>query len=105
MLEKLAGGSRGVAGGKMIVLRFVEVLLVVIMNEPVVLRSCYLEVGDPGQLAVDVSLIPAERRPLRHPRAADCVLLIGVESLLGPDGDDRLDLGGLAEQLLPICSA
>ena len=57
MLEEFAGGCGRVAGGKVIVLRFVEVLLVVSMNSRVIFRGCYLEVGDPGQLAVDVSLL------------------------------------------------
>jgi hypothetical protein len=81
----------------MIVLRFVEVLFVVSMNSCVIFRGCYLKVGDPGKLAIDVSLLPTERRPLRHPRAAHCVLLIRVQSLLGPDGHDRLDLRRLVE--------
>lgn len=84
----------------MVVARLVEVLLVVLVVPVVVLRHRHLEVRDPGQLPVNVPLLPAERRPGRHAGPADRVLLVGVQGLLGTVRDHGLLLVLFVEVLL-----
>ena len=84
----------------MVVARLVEVLLVVLVVPVVVLRQRHLEVRDPGQLPVNVPLLPAERRPGRHAGPADGVLLVGVQGLLGTVRDHGLLLVLFVEVLL-----
>ena len=84
----------------MVVARLVEVLLVVLVVPVVVLRQRHLEVRDPGQLPVNVPLLPAERRPGRHAGPADRVLLVGVQGLLGTVRDHGLLLVLFVEVLL-----
>ena len=84
----------------MVVARLVEVLLGVLVVPVVVLRQRHLEVRDPGQLPVNVPLLPAERRPGRHAGPADRVLLVGVQGLLGTVRDHGLLLVLFVEVLL-----
>lgn len=86
----------------MVVARLVEVLLVVLVVPVVVLRQRHLEVRDPGQLPVNVPLLPAERRPGRHAGPADRVLLVGVQGLLGTVRDHGLLLVLFVEVLLVL---
>jgi hypothetical protein len=84
----------------MIIARLVKELFIVFVILVVILRCSDLEVGNPGELSIYVSLLTSQRGPGRHSGASNCVFLVRVQSLLWLVRNDRLLLVWLVEVLL-----
>ena len=84
----------------MVVAGAVEELLEVAVHLDVVLARGHLEVGDPGQLAIDVTLLTSQGGPGGHTGAADGVFFKGIKGLLGSVGYELFLLTTFVKVLL-----
>ena len=84
----------------MIIFRLVEELLEVSVHLDIVLACSDLEIGDPSELTIDVSLLSSKRGPSRHASASDCIFLKGVKGLLRPVSNDLFLFAALVKVLL-----
>lgn len=66
----------------MIISRLVKELLIRFVHSSIVLARSDLEVRDPGEFSIYVSLLTAEGGPRGHTGSSNSILLVGVQGLL-----------------------
>lgn len=99
--EELRVRHSRIIEGDMIVHGAVEVFSVRRMSRVVVLRALHIEVGDPAELTVNIS-IAGHARVVRHPGTLDLVHFIRVRLALRLEKDGLFCLEVLIEKLLVV---
>ena len=87
---------------EVVVLRLIKELLEIAVPLHVVAGHRHVEIRYPCQLSVYVPLLASQRGPGWHASPSDRVLLIRVQRLLGPQGNQGLLLMVLVEELLQV---